>query len=243
MTLNPMQQVMLTVLMGPEDPQAFAKFQKQEGGRKYYNTNLKKIAKRQWSYRDKNREKIKAQSREYRNKNREKIKAQSREYRNKNREKIAEWHRDYYNKNRENINEQHRDYYNKNQEKILGQQRTRLPRILERRKTKYQTDPNFKVSVSVRIRIRDALFRNKTHKASSTTLLIGCTFPELREHLEKQFRPGMTWENHGPVWHVDHVRPCASFDLSDPEQQKICFHYSNLQPLFAEENLRKGAKY
>lgn len=50
----------------------------------------------------------------------------------------------------------------------------------------------------------------------------------------------MTWENYGPVWHVDHIRPCASFDLQDPAQQRECFNFKNLQPLFAKENLKKG---
>jgi hypothetical protein len=52
----------------------------------------------------------------------------------------------------------------------------------------------------------------------------------------------MTRENHG-LWHVDHIRPCASFDLTDPEQQAICFHYTNLQPLWAIDNIKKGARY
>jgi len=72
--------------------------------------------------------------------------------------------------------------------------------------------------------------------------LLGCTVEELRAHLEKQFKRGMSWSNYGR-WHIDHIRPCASFDLTDPEQQRICFHYSNLQPLWAEENMRKGAKH
>jgi hypothetical protein len=54
----------------------------------------------------------------------------------------------------------------------------------------------------------------------------------------------MTWENHGRYgWHIDHIRPCASFDLADPEQQRKCFHYTNLQPLWASENMRKGDKW
>jgi hypothetical protein len=56
------------------------------------------------------------------------------------------------------------------------------------------------------------------------------------------FEPGMTWENYGRVWHVDHRFPCAAFDMGRAEEQKRCFHYLNLQPLFAEDNLRKGAK-
>ena len=62
------------------------------------------------------------------------------------------------------------------------------------------------------------------------------------EHIEKQFKPGMTWERYGE-WHVDHIRPCASFDLTDPEQQTICFNYENLQPLWAIDNMKKGAKW
>ena len=56
------------------------------------------------------------------------------------------------------------------------------------------------------------------------------------------FKTGMTRENHGKVWHIDHIIPCASFDLTDPDQQKKCFHYTNLQPLWAKENLIKGVK-
>jgi len=70
--------------------------------------------------------------------------------------------------------------------------------------------------------------------------LIGCSAEELVAHLEAQFTEGMTWENYGE-WHVDHVRPCASFDLTDPAQQRQCFHHTNLQPLWAEENLTKGS--
>jgi len=67
--------------------------------------------------------------------------------------------------------------------------------------------------------------------------------PELREHLEKQFKPGMTWENYGPVWHVDHRKPCAQFDFSIPSHRQECFHWTNLQPLFAGENIKKGDNY
>ncbi len=74
--------------------------------------------------------------------------------------------------------------------------------------------------------------------------LIGCSSKELESYLETQFTEGMTWDNYGYYgWHIDHIKPCASFDLSDPEQQKLCFHYSNLQPLWAKENIKKSNKY
>lgn len=74
--------------------------------------------------------------------------------------------------------------------------------------------------------------------------LLGCTISELRQHLENRFIGGMTWENHGlHGWHIDHIRPCASFDLTQPAQQRECFHYLNLQPLWAKDNMSKSAKW
>ena len=81
------------------------------------------------------------------------------------------------------------------------------------------------------------------HKSSNTWSLVGCSKDSLMRHLEQQFKPGMTWDNHGAVWHIDHIRPCASFDLTDPQQQQECFNWSNLQPLLVLENLKKGASY
>lgn len=72
--------------------------------------------------------------------------------------------------------------------------------------------------------------------------LIGCTVEQLRIHLEDQFLPGMSWENYGE-WEVDHRRPCGSFDLREEAQQRECFHYSNLQPMWAPDNASKGAKW
>ena len=73
--------------------------------------------------------------------------------------------------------------------------------------------------------------------------LVGCDINYLRKHLEKQFEPWMSWNNHSTTgWHFDHMQPCASFDLNDKNQQKICFNYKNLRPLKAIENLKKGSK-
>jgi hypothetical protein len=78
-------------------------------------------------------------------------------------------------------------------------------------------------------------------KSKSTQELIGCDIEQLWIHLEKSFKSGMTRKNYGK-WHVDHIIPCASFDLTKPEEQAKCFHYTNLQPLWASENLAKGSK-
>ena len=99
------------------------------------------------------------------------------------------------------------------------------------------------VEMKLRARMYQALLRAGTNKKASTAMLIGCTPQELRDYLELQFLPGMTWDNWTTDgWHVDHIRPCASFDLTDPEQQRECFHFSNLQPLWAEDNFRKSDK-
>lgn len=102
------------------------------------------------------------------------------------------------------------------------------------------SDPQFKLTRNLRRRLSHTVLGH--HKSARTLELLGCTVEELRGYLEKQFKRGMSWSNYGR-WHIDHIKPCASFDLTDPEQQRICFHYTNLQPLWAEENMRKGAKH
>lgn len=72
--------------------------------------------------------------------------------------------------------------------------------------------------------------------------LLGCSIPEFKAHIEKQFHSGMTWENYGKAWQVDHIIPCKKFDCNKIEDQKACFHYSNTQPLLGFENQKKGAK-
>jgi hypothetical protein len=108
-------------------------------------------------------------------------------------------------------------------------------------KARRDSDPSYKLARTLRNRLYDTL--KNGWKGSSALRLLDMNLDEFQIYVHGQFRPGMTWENHGPVWHLDHVRPCASFDLSDPEQQKICFRWDNYQPLFARENLEKGDKW
>ena len=107
---------------------------------------------------------------------------------------------------------------------------------------KRAADPQYKLRASLQCRISKAIRRAKGLKSWRTEELLGCTVAQARQHLESLFQPGMSWDNYGD-WHIDHIRPCDSFDLTDPEQQKQCFHYTNLQPLWAEDNLKKGAKW
>lgn len=98
---------------------------------------------------------------------------------------------------------------------------------------------NFRLTHTLRRRFSQAL--KGILKEDNTLKLLGCSTQFLKYFLEQRFIPGMAWENYGTYWHIDHITPCAAFNLEDPEQQRVCFHYTNLQPLTREENLRKGA--
>lgn len=105
------------------------------------------------------------------------------------------------------------------------------------------TDVEFHIRNSMRGRVRSAVLRNGARKSATTFELIGCTAKELRSHLESLWQPGMSWENYGNGgWHIDHILPCASFDLIKPEEQRKCFHYTNLQPLWWRENCVKSSR-
>ena len=108
---------------------------------------------------------------------------------------------------------------------------------------KYNTDINFKIGINLFNRIKQAI--KGYNKGSKRTIsLLGCSIVEFRDYFEKKFKPGMSWNNHGiKGWHIDHIKPIASFDLSKETEQVKCFHYTNLQPLWAEENLKKSDNY
>ena len=110
-------------------------------------------------------------------------------------------------------------------------------------RNRMKTDTHYMIRNKVSNRITKALKEGYGEKSRTSCLeYIGCSIPQLRKHLESQFTDGMTWGNHG-AWHIDHIKPCAAFDLSNKEEQFECFHYSNVQPLWAEENMRKGATW
>jgi hypothetical protein len=110
------------------------------------------------------------------------------------------------------------------------------------RRERRKNDSYFNLICNLRSRI-NSIIRNNV-KSKSTIKLLGCTIDYLKEYLESQFQPGMTWENYGKDgWHIDHIIPCSKFDLSDPYCQKICFNFLNLQPLWEKENCSKGNKF
>ena len=125
-----------------------------------------------------------------------------------------------------------KEYYKKNKKKINKQ-------ITEYQIKKYKNNPEFKLKKLLRGRLYHALKSQKAKKSNRTLKLTGCSLSFLVGYLEGKFKDKMTWENYGE-WHVDHIIPVSSFNLLDEEEQKKCFNYKNLQPLWAEENLSKG---
>lgn len=107
---------------------------------------------------------------------------------------------------------------------------------------KCKIDPPFKLERNLRSRLYSALKSKNAKKSTKTLDLIGCSTSFLMGYLEAKFTEGMTWEKYGE-FHIDHIKPCSKFNLLDEEEQKKCFHYTNLQPLWAKDNLIKGGKF
>jgi hypothetical protein len=169
----------------------------------------------------KNKIKKKLMDKKYRENNKFKNKLINKKYRDNNKNKIARKKKIYAQLNKEKIRIYKNNWYN----------------------NKLKNDIKFRILRRIRNRIYCALVRQKKiKKIKSFTSLVGINREQLWKHLESTFKSGMTKKNHG-LWHIDHIRPCASFDLTSPKQQAKCFHYTNLQALWAKENLTKGAKY
>jgi hypothetical protein len=104
-----------------------------------------------------------------------------------------------------------------------------------------KTNPRFLMKSRLKTRLNHAFKNGLGKKVGSTLVLVGCSWEELRSHIESRFVDGMSWARIREI-EIDHIIPCAKFDLTDPEQQRRCFHYTNLQPLWRGDNRAKGAK-
>lgn len=222
-----------------------------EAHKEYYKNH--KEAER--SYRERNKERIKLRKTEYRKTHREQERAQKKKWREENREKVRQQKRDSYQrlkntsvkawkeKNKEIILQKKKEYREKNAESIKMQRKAYRIKAKGKTRERYNNDIQFRLSVTLRHRISEAVKAQGAVKRERTAELIGCSIAELKKHLESQFKDGMSWENYGFYgWHIDHIIPCAAFDLSKEDEQKKCFNYKNLQPLWAVENNRKSDK-
>jgi hypothetical protein len=191
-------------------------------------------------YREKNKEKQKLYMEEYTQENKQTKALYDAQYRINNIIEIKKKKKRYREKNKNSINEKLRKYKQENKEKY---------RILDKKyrennkeKIKEWREKN-KLALNIRARISQAIRHSKNSKNGKFNDIVGCSLDFLKQYIAEQFKPGMSWDNYGVGgWHIDHIKPCASFDLNDLEQRKICFHYTNLQPLWAHDNLSKGSK-
>ena len=173
----------------------------------------------------------------------EKRRIYSKKYRQENKEIISEKQRLFGIKNAVAIAKQKRGYYLRNKERVLKRSMAYAKRISQSDTTQ---GIQFRILRACRTRVWGIL-TVKGRKSAKTLELLGCTKEFLKKHLESQFEPWMNWENYGKrstikTWDIDHIIPCAKFDLQCPVQQHACFHYSNLQPLEHFENIKKRNK-
>jgi hypothetical protein len=164
--------------------------------------------------------------------NRESELKRSKEYRLNNIDRLRKKDRDNYNENSIKQRDRVKKYRTENSDKVLETQKKSL-------KKRYQKDPILRLSHNVRCRVYQFLKIKNITKKNSTFELVGCKPNELKEHLEKNFVDNMSWDNYGK-WHIDHIIPLSSAN-NEQEIYKLC-HYTNLQPLWAEDNLKKNNK-
>ena len=187
-------------------------------------------------YRLDNKEKIKERnkqySKQYRLDNKEKIKERNKQYRLDNKEKLNEYNEQWRLDNKEYYKQYYKKYNLDNKEKLKEYNK-------QYENERYHSDPLYKFKRVCRSRTYYAFKNKRWSKNGSTEKLLGCDWKTAMNHIEKQFEPWMTWENHGE-WHIDHDTPLASANTI--EEMTPLFHYTNLVPLLAEDNIRKGDK-
>ncbi len=205
---------------------------KKSRNRDYYEANKEQAATRRKAYGESNKDKIVAYRKSYRESNREKLAANERAYRESNKDKIAAYAKAYGESNKDKIAARKKAYYEANKEKAAAYAKTY---IRERRKS----DPLFAMQYRLRCRTA-AAFRNQGYRKNTKTQeTLGADWGVVKEHLESTFTEGMSWDNR-ELWHIDHIIPLASAS-NEEELIKLC-HYTNLQALWAEDNLAKGDK-
>jgi hypothetical protein len=217
--------------------------------RAYHAANREKILCRQRKYREQNRERMRLASREWNRKNRERVKATTKAWAESNKDRLREQNKTFHQQNKNTIRERKRAWRKANASKVGKQKRLwveanrdRVRKASNRRDAeRRKADPVFDLVCRVRGRICEVIKKSLTRKQSRTIVLLGCTGDELKDWIESKFTAGMSWGNRDQ-WHIDHIIPLAKFDLSDPTQQAAAFHYTNLQPLWAKDNLRKSDK-
>ncbi len=179
------------------------------------------------------------------------VKAYQARYREEHRDKHRAYFKAHYQANKQDALEKGKIYYEQNRQRIILRNNEWLrnhPEQAKAYKAKWKKGPTEaalrrRIADSLRSRVRKLL--RGGYKSAPTLKLLGCSVENFKIYLESKFESGMSWENYGVgfgKWNIDHIMPCAIFDLTREAHQQRCFHFSNMQPMWFEENMAKGAK-
>lgn len=192
--------------------------------KEYYLANKEHASKRQSEYYQNNKEERINYGKQFYQNNKE-------YFQNYNLERKEE-QQEYFRNRVKNNPEYYQNYINNNIERIRAYTNNR-----------YKTDITYRLSRILRSTLYRLVTKTKINKSNSAIKLLGCKLDEFRLYLEQQFKPEMNWSNHGTVWEIDHIQQCATFDLSKPEEQAKCFHYTNTRPLFITTQIAESFGY
>ncbi len=215
------------------------------------NNNQDKMKLSRKLYSLKNKEKMDKASKRFRSSEEGKkyYKSYNKKYRLENKEKISKYRIENKDKNKEQqkiTKIKNKDKYNETNRRYVERNRNRINDVKSKwAKKRRHNDIIYKLTQKLRSDLRRIKKQNRVNKNNKGALnLIGISLEEFKIYIEKKFKPGMTWENHGLYgWHIDHIKPVTRFDLTKSGEMEKCFHYTNLQPMWAKENLRKSNKY
>jgi len=164
-------------------------------------------------------------------------------YNETNKEKRAKYYKEYITANKDKLRKQHKKYRLENKDKLTAYRTENKDKLRAYNNnyvtTRMKLDPQYKLAFTLRSRLRSAIRFN--YKAGSAVRDLGCSVEEFKTYIEDQFQEGMSWENHGE-WHLDHIIPLSAFDLTNRDEFLIACHFTNYQPLWATDNIRKGSK-
>ena len=147
----------------------------------------------------------------------------------------------YYHQNKEIFAQKRKEYDLKNPERQKEYNRVNLKKNNLTQNKRYNQDINYKLRKLTTARVY--LILNGKSKSKRTLEILGCTADKFRQYLESMFSPEMNWQNHGEVWEIDHILPCASFDFTQEGNIEKCFHYTNHQPLFKTTEIAESFGY
>ena len=195
------------------------------------------VAERKKRSYEANKEQVLAQQKKYHERNRTQRLQTMAAYREANRQTLRDKQRAYQEANKAAMPTRKKASYQKHRTQILLRQATAI-------KTRCATDHGYRLLLSHRKRLSRFLCQGDSRRVASCRELTGVGTTQLAKHIESQFTSGMTWASYGrDGWHLDHIRPCMSFDQTCQEQQAVCWNWRNLQPLWAADNIAKNDKW